>query len=405
MKSVRLPLIALAAILVAASTFGCAAPAAQGFAGIVSDGEHLYVGSADGQILAVNPSARAAGEPFPSTEEWAYPVTTLVRGTFGCGTSEVASTLYATPVLTDGHICVGTYDGKVLMLDPDARLAGMSFPQLRAGEWMYPRTDDSIGPIVGDPTVYEDKVFVASSVSDRGRTHGVVYALDRAYGDELWVSEHLDGKLWVTPAVSDGVVYVSTFDGHVYSLDAATGETLPWSYEGEFGFVSSPVIVGNILYVGTFNRSLIAVPLGAETKAWEFHANNWFWSTPLIVDDVLYAASLDGMLYALDRETGVARWVEPYDTDDSIAGSPVLANDSIVVVSQSGDVHVVDRASGMGARVPDPTRDRASTVNAEVVASPLYLDGLVYVRAQNNVLFAIDPVARSVAYSFPLDME
>lgn len=405
MKSFRLVLVALIAILVVSSAVGCAAPAAQGFAGITSDGEFLYVGSADGQIIAIDPHARAGGEPFPSTDEWAYPVTTLVRGTFGCGTSEAASTLYATPVLSDGHICVGTYDGKVLMLDPEARMSGLVFPQLRAGEWMYPRTEDEIGPIVGDPTIYEDRVFVSSSIADGSRSHGVVYALDRAYGDELWVSDTLDGKLWVTPSVADGVVYVSTFEGHIYSLDAETGRALPWMYESEVGFVSSPIIVDNVLYVGTFNRSLMAIPLGAEAVAWEFQADNWFWATPLVVDDTLYASSLDGRLYALDRETGTLKWVEPYDTDDSIAGSPVLADDSVVVVSKRGDVHVVDRSSGMGARVPNPTSERASTCNAEVVASPYYLDGLVYVRAQNNVLYAIDPAARSIAYSFSLDME
>lgn len=405
MKILRLVLVALTAVLIASSAVGCAAPAAQGFAGIASDGEFLYVGSADGQIVALDPTARAAGEPFPASDEWAYPITTLVRGTFGCGTSEVASTLYATPVLSDGHICVGTYDGKVLMLDPEARTSGMIFPQLRAGEWMFPRTDDEIGPIVGDPTIYDDQVFVSSSIADGSRSHGVVYALDRTYGDELWVSDTLDGKLWVTPSVADGVVYVSTFEGHIYSLDAETGRTLPWVYESEVGFVSSPVIFGDVLYVGSFNRSLIAVPLGAESVAWEFQADNWFWATPLVVDDVVYASSLDGMLYALDRDSGAPVWVEPYDTDDSIAGSPVLADDSVVVVSQRGDVHVVDRSSGMGARVPNPTSERASTCNAEVVASPYYLDDLVYVRAQNNVLYAIDPVARSIAYSFSLDME
>ncbi len=405
MKKVRIPLLILVSLLIAASAIGCAAPAPQGFSGIVSDGELLYVGSADGQIIAINPSARASGEPFPSNDEWTYPITTQVRGTFGCGTSDVASTLYATPVLTNGHICIGTYDGKVLMVNPEARLTGAVFPQLRSGEWVYPRTDEKIGPIVGDPAVYEDKVFVSSSIADGSRSHGVVYGLDRLYGDELWVSEPLDGKLWVTPAVANGVVYVSTFEGRIYSLDAETGRKLPWVYEGEFGFVSSPVIVDDMLYVGSFNRSLLAIPLGSDSKAWEFEADNWFWSAPVIVDDAMYASSLDGNLYALDRESGALKWVAPYETEDSIAASPVLAGDSVVVVTQHGDVHVVDRNSGMGVRVPNPTSERASTCNADVVAPPYYLDGLVYIRAQNNVLFAIDPVSRSIAYSFSLDME
>jgi len=405
-KSIRIPLVLLVVALVVAPLVGCVGqPASQGFSGIVSDGELLYLGSADGGVLAVNPSARAGREPFPSTGEWVYAVTTTVRGTFGCGTSQVPSTLYGTPALSDGRVAIGTYDGKVLMIDSQSRTANLVFPQVRAGEWQYPRTEDSIGPVVGSPAVVNDTVFVSSSMSEGNRTVGVVYALDKAFGDELWVSEALDGKLWITPVVVDGVVYVSTFDGRIYSLDAETGTALPWMYQGEFGFVSSPVIADDVLYVGSFDRNLHAIPLGGTAPIWRLEADNWFWGTPLVVNGQVYAASLDGKLYAVDGATGMPLWVEPYDADDGIAAAPVQAGESVVVVTMSGNVHVIDMSTGMGARVPHPTNERASTCNAEVVASPYYLDGMVYVRSQNNVLCAIDPVSRVVAYTFSLDME
>jgi outer membrane protein assembly factor BamB len=222
MKLFRIVLLTALVVVAVAST-GCTGNAPpQGFAGVTTDGESVFVGTADGKILALNPAARAGEELFPAAGEWSYAITKETKGTFGCGTSQAPSVLYSNPVVNDGHICIGTYDGKVLMMDMESRSTRLVFPQTRAGEWMYPRSEKSIGPVVGSPAVVGDMVFVSSSVKEGSRTFGVVYALDRLYGDELWVSEALDGKLWVTPSVVDGVVYVSTFDGRIYSLDAAT---------------------------------------------------------------------------------------------------------------------------------------------------------------------------------------
>ncbi len=388
------------------SSVGCTGTAPpQGYSGIVTDGVSLYIGSADGRIMVVDPAARAAGEPFPASGEWQYAITTESKGTFGCGTTQVASVLYGTPVINDGSVCIGTYDGKVLMLQGQARSEELSFPQVRDGEWEFPRADTKIGPVVGGPAVEADSVFVSSSVKDGSHTLGVVYALDRQFGDQLWVSDPLDGKLWVTPAVINGVVYVSTFDGHIYSLDAATGTVLPWGFQGEFGFVTSPFAANGTLYVGSFDSTLVAIPVGATEPAWTFEGGNWFWAAPLISNGVIYAASLDGKLYALDALTGVPVWATPYDAGDSIAAAPVFAGDNIVVVTEKGDVHVVNAQTGMGSHVVNPGSPTATTCNTQVIASPCYLNGTVYIRAQNNTLFAIDPVSRTIDYTFSLKTE
>lgn len=405
MKFARISLL-IALTIIALGALGCTGePPPQGFAGVSTDGSTLFVGTTQGKLLALDPSSRASQEPFPSRGEWSYAITKEARGTFGCGTSQVASVLYGDPVLTGGHVCVGTYDGRVLMMSLESRAAGLMFPQLREGEWLYPRNDKSIGPVVGTPTVVGDAVFVSSSIKQGSRTLGVVYALDRLYGDELWVSEALDGKLWVTPAVVDGVIYVSTFEGHIYSLDAATGELLPWVYSSEFGFVSSPHVADGLVYVASFDRRLSAIPLGADAPAWQFQGGNWFWAEPVLANGRLFAPSLDGNVYALDPRTGAAVWGTPYNAGEAVATSPVVVGESIVVVTKMGDVHIVNQATGMGARVPNPTNEKATTLNAAVVAAPCYLDGLVYVRAQNNVLYAVDPVQRTVVYSFSLKTE
>ena len=404
MKAVRI-LILLALVSVAVTGTGCMGNTApQGVSGIVSAGDTLVVGTSDGRVLVVKPDARVGGSGFPSGGEWEYAITTPSRG-FGCSSSEVAATVYGPPVAGDGQICVGTYEGKVLMLDGESREANLVFPQVRSGEWMYPRADEKLGPIVGSPAVTADTVFVSSSVSENRRTTGRVYALDRRYGDELWVSEPLDGKLWVTPCVADGSVYVSTFEGHIHALSASTGELLPWSYESEIGFVSSPIVADGMVYVGTFDRFLYAIVIGAEQPRWQFEGGNWFWGAPVLVGNVIYAPCLDGKLYALDTASGKPVWNEAFDAGAAIAASPAVVGDSLVVATKAGDVYFVNTATGNGTRVPNAADEKKATCDAMVVASPCYHQGMVYVRAQNNMLYCIDPVSKKVEFTFSLKME
>ena len=405
MKSMRFGLI-IAIVLAAAVLAGCMGRTApQGFSGIVSDGDTLYVGSSDGRIVALDTDQRAANAVYPAPGEWEYGITTESGGTFGCSTSQVASTVYGTPVLADDHLCVGTYEGQVFMLDAEARTDNSAFPQVRSGEWKYPREDDKLGPIVGSPTIVGDTVIICSSVSEKRRTYGIVYAVDKLYGDELWVSEQLDGKLWVTPAVENGIVYISTYDGHLYALSAETGELQSWSYEAEVGFVSSPLVNNGMVYAGSFDRMLQAVRVGSSTAEWSFEGGNWFWATPVMIGDVLYAPCLDGKLYALSAGSGNAVWAEPFEASGPLATTPVVMGDKLGVVTKDGDVYVVDVATGRGNRIANPDNEKATTCDASVVAPPAYHQGTMFVRTQKNVLWAIDPVARKVDYTFALDME
>ena len=405
MKSKRFGLL-IAGLLVVAVLTGCMSrPAPEGFSGIVGDGDSLYVGSSDGRIVALDATQRAANAAYPSPGEWEYGITTESRGSFGCSTSQVASTVYGTPVLTDGHLCVGTYEGQVFMLEAEARMANSAFPQVRSGEWKYPRDDEKLGPIVGSPAIVGDTVFVCSSISEKRRTYGIVYAIDRLYGDELWVSERLDGKLWVTPAVENGVVYISTYDGHIYALSADTGELQSWSYAADVGFVSSPLVRDGMVYAGSFDRTLQAVAVGSTTAQWSFVGGNWFWATPVLIGDILYAPCLDGSLYALSAASGNEVWAEPFVASGPLATTPVVMGDKLGLVTKDGDVYIVDVATGRGTRVANPDNEKATTCDATVVAPPAYHQGMMFVRTQKNVLWAIDPVARKVDYTFALDME
>jgi outer membrane protein assembly factor BamB len=50
-----------------------------------------------------------------------------------------------------------------------------------------------------------------------GSLDGNLYALDASTGEERW-RQSLDGEIYSSPAVVDGVVYAGSFDDGLYAL-------------------------------------------------------------------------------------------------------------------------------------------------------------------------------------------
>ncbi len=359
-----------------------------GFSGVISYDGILYLGSTDGKVMAVNPSARNQEMSFPSSEgEWYFAITMPSKG-ISCGPSSVPANIYGTPTVVGESVCIGIYNGKVLMMSPSARSQNLPFPQTRSGEWTYPRTEDVIEPIVGSPVANDDTVYVCSS-------DGRVYALDMTYGDEKWKSDPLGDKLWITPVVKEETVYVSTFDGHIYALSAKDGSLLPWVFKTEAGFVSAPVLYENAIFVGSFDRNLYAVRVGDNEPLWKFPGGNWFWAAPVVANGVVYAGCLDGKVYAIDSKAGNELW--EFDAGSPIVSSPALTDDLLVVACDSGKVYALDIFKG------EPINE--VSIDAPVRASLCMQEGIVYIRAQDNCLYAVDVGKGKTNWRFPLTIK
>jgi len=359
-----------------------------GFSGVISYDGILYLGSTDGKIVAVNPSARNQEMSFPSSDgEWSFAITMPSKG-ISCGPSSVPVSIYGTPTVVGESVCIGTYNGKVLMMSPSARSQNLPFPQTRSGEWTYPRTEDVIAPIVGGPVVADDTVYVCSSDSR-------IYALDMTYGDEKWKSDPLGDKLWITPVVEEETVYVSTFDGHIYALSAKDGSLLSWAFEAEAGFVSSPVLYENTIFAGSFDRNLYAVRVGDNEPLWKFLGDNWFWAAPVVANGVVYAGCLDGKVYAIDSKTGNDLW--EFDAGSPIVSSPALADDLLVVACDSGEVYALDIFNGKLIN--------EVSIDAPIQGALCIQEGIVYIRAQDNCLYAMDVGKGKTNWRFPLTIK
>jgi outer membrane protein assembly factor BamB len=384
---ILLIMVSLFGLVLASCVPGGTRPA-EGWSGTTFDNDILYMGSRDGKVVAVNSSS--------SSVEWSYSITTASQGV-SCGQTSTPAAIYGTPVADGDLVYVGSYSGKVLALSTAARSQDLDFPQKRNGEWEWacPKTGKESNAIVASPAVGEDAIYVASS-------NGRVYSLDKEFGDLNWESDILveegEKKLWTSPVIQGDTMYVSTFDGHIYALSVKTGDLSPWAFKSEVGFVSLPVIYNDIIFVGSFDRNLYAVKIGGDEALWEFPGGNWFWAGPVVSDGVIYAGCLDGKIYAIDYWTGEQLW--SFDAESPIVSSPVLADDLLVVAAKSGDIHVFDTSAKPKDRQLMPVK--AISVDAEIWGSLCVQGGVVYVRAQDNCLYALDIEKGWISWSLPL---
>lgn len=149
------------------------------------------------------------------------------------------------PVVADGTVCVGYYDGTLYALDAATG----------AEMWQHAGS----GAITASAAIDDGRVFYGSS-------SGAVYGVDLADGATLWTA-NADGPVLTAPCVAEGRVYVGSTDGRLYALNAATGVVV-WIYESGAPILTTPAYADGRVFAG--NEALHAFAVDAEdgTQVW-----------------------------------------------------------------------------------------------------------------------------------------
>ena len=201
-----------------------------------------------------------------------------------------------------------------------------------------------------------------------------VYALNASTGARLW-SYTTGNAVSTSPAVANGVVYVGSNDGNMYALNASTGGKL-WSYAAGTEVLASPAVANGTVYcqaVSSVSGNLYAFGLSGSTGAllWSYtladRPTSAPQSSPAVANGVVYIGGND-TVYALNASTGVQLW--SYDTGFPVESSPAVANGVVYIGNDNGTLYALNASTGallwsysMGGLVP---------------ASPAVANGVVY---------------------------
>ncbi len=346
-------LISLSILLLLTGCGRLAGP--QGWAGPAISGNTLLVSLSHGKLTAID--LADSGKQL-----WQFPS--------GQGKNEPKlQAIYGTPVVSNGIVFLGGYDGGLYALNLDD--GSVKWTQMTRSH------------IVGGPAVAGDTVYVGSA-------DHCLYAFAADSGNASWdVPFCSGGKIWSTPAVDGGTVYFGSMDKKLYAVDAATGQSR-WDrpFEADGAVNATVVVAGGKVYVGALDKTLYALDAATGEKVWSFSSDDWIWSRVVVADGVVYVGNLAGHVYALDASSGEMRWESPFKAVSGIRAAPALVDKTLVVADEDGNVYGLDSATG---------NEEWSQVTLSGVAADLLVEkSTVYISAKSGDVFTVDPTDGSI---------
>lgn len=271
-----------------------------------------------------------------------------------------ASYIYSSPVIVNGSVYFGAYDGQLRAVDANTGVAKAHFPY-GTGDYIF------TSPAVAGAMVYV------------GTSHGRLHAVNSTTGTASWIYS-VDSGIH-SPAVAGGVVYFGTEDGSLYALDASTGMakwTLPYATGSKI--LGSPAIVNGLIYVGALDGKLHVIDDKANV-AWTFDTGSAIHGSPTVADGIVYIGTVDGKLHAINARTGVSKWVS--NLGSPIYSSPAVGKGGVFVGTYDGKLHMVRTTTGIAKWSPVET-------GSYYASSPSVVDFIAFFGTQDGRIHMIN---------------
>lgn len=224
----------------------------------------------------------------------------------------------------------------------------------------------------------ERTIIAAAGVKARGR--GVVAVLDPADGGVEWA--------WNAPGTVSGPLGVAGSHvlcasmiqrkGEVTCIERGAPRPVVWR-AGLEGWASGVRVHNDVAFVPCMDHQMYCLDLDTGHRRWAFEAHGLICALPLVHREVLYFGAHDGVFYAISLD-GALLWRA--ELADRVSGG--AAADADLVIFGGWDNHVRALHAQTGEEVW--TFDAA----APIVATPVVVDGTVYIGTDGGKLLALD---------------
>lgn len=318
----------------------------------------------------------------------------------------------ASPVVADGVLYVIT-GGRLYALDASSGTI----------KWRYPAAAPLDSALRTSPAVGDDLVYFGSA-------SGKLYAVTKDKGQQAWTFA-AKGAINSSPVVDAGTVYFGSDDNSLYAIDARTGgfkwggafrtqddiSSPPSTGGGNVYFLSNdsnlyaasvadgsimwtakigitrrndtPLALGSTVYLASVNRIYAYRGLGGSI-AWSCELPCDVASIPAAGTDALYFMSTDNQLYTIGLN-GERKWNKPFNIGSPVTASPVIVNDTVVIVGKNGLIIAIDAQTGevkwkniVAPALPDPAKPET----VDFSSSPAVSHGTLFAVADDGSVYA-----------------
>lgn len=359
MKTKRLLLFLVLALLAVTLSACGGTPAAATWPGLAADGNAAYL--ANGSIVyAIRLSD---GEQL-----WSFPEKPSTKLIF-----------YANPVITpDGQLLVGSSgsDHSLFLVD-----AGTG-----KSEWFFNGARDQW---VASPLVVGNIVYAPNA-------DGNLYILDLSIPgeDKLIGTVELGGRLWAQPTTDGQLIFVTSLDHKVFAVDPQK-KAVVWSLELDGAIAGSALVADGKLYIGSFGTTVEAIDIASHKIVWTAPTTGWVWGGPIMDGGTLYFGDLDGNFHAIDAANGKPV-MDPAKPDGAILASPILVDGKLIFVTESGAVYSLEPGTNNPLSL--------EKLDSKLYTAPVVAGDMILVAPFQNktsLLVALDKDGKQVWSFFP----
>lgn len=359
------------------SCTGSIAPEQGWSAPAVLDG-FVYVGIRSGRFLKVPAKDVSTSNPLnidPQSNDNLIPAWQYPKGDTKKGAPTLAA-IYGTAALGSSQVYITTNRIE------RGRTVGGTLASLNKEDGAQKWALETKGRIFGSPVLETSTTKSTLYVAD---DEGIVYAVDAASGRMLWEKKVAEKRFWSTPTVSGDTLYVGSMDKRLYAVDTANG-SVKWTFTANGAVTSKPLVVGDTVYFGAFDRKFYAVNIKTHIQQWAAVGDGWYWNDPVYssANRGILVGSLGGTFYSLDSADGHQLWTQ--NLESPVRATALVVNDLVYVIPRSGKVYILDVATG-------DRRRSGPTIDANVLASPAWADGYLYVHDVKERLHKVEAPA------------
>ena len=173
----------------------------------------------------------------------------------------------------------------------------------------------------------------------------------------------------------------NTFAGDVnhtaYRDDSSEFVTNLWTFNMESPIHSSPAIYKDLIYIISSQGILKAVDMETGEEEWDLDLEAQTNSSPIINSNRLYIGTEDG-LKAIDINSHKVVW--EYDCD-SVESTPMIYNDVVYFGSDDGHLYGLNKTNGKVIL--------NKKLDGELKSSPIVVSDSIYIGSTNGKLYSI----------------